>query len=185
MFLVNDGYIKTIEFPDHWEAVDKSSDNGVGATEMQILIPDSQGALLSIYSTGRPLHPEVARRLTEVFAEEPHELTEDERLDLVTVLRNHGDAEAFEPKSIRCAAVNGKRALIAEGRWRKSGLQTYGVIVAGPEDDFHRQEIYYMAPEEAFEAHREAAMRVFSSIKWKADGNDLLMIKEEQPAEIG
>ncbi len=185
MFLVNDGYIKTIEFPDDWEAVDNSSGSGAGATEMQILIPDSQGSMVSIYSTGRPLHPEVARRLTEVFSEEPHELTEDERLDLVTVLRNHGDEEAFEPESIRSGDVNGKRSLIAEGRWKKSGLRTYGVLVAGPEDDFHRQEIYYMAPEAAFEGHREAAMRVFASIVWKADADDLLTIKEEQAAEIG
>ena len=109
-----------------------------------------------------------AATFKNLLAEPDHHLTQAETERLEELLGDAADPERFSVLDARTEILNGRRALIVEGRWINSQTDMIRVYLDIRGDGRFAQEVIFSAPIKEYESHIQAVRACLRSIIWQA-----------------
>lgn len=127
---------------------------------------DDPAVEISLYYRGQPIARAAANRLLSVLEKPSHSLTEQEVDAVSVVLRDASDSDWFDLRSARTETLKGRKVLVCEGVWKRSGIVDLGVFIDRNGDGSEIEELHYKAPENLYQKFLGTAGRAFRSISW-------------------
>lgn len=165
--LVDHGQIDRMTLPHGWEA-SRSQDGVVGSsTYKDFCPPDNKEVKMAFFFRGRPVSEYAATTFHTLLAKAPHILTPSEIKSVGEILRDRQDPADFSMLSAHTESLNGKMALVVEGRYKQIQQDTYAVMIDADGTGKFVQEIYFQAPKDEYARRLKDARQSIKSIHWK------------------
>lgn len=128
--------------------------------------PEDPSVHIMMYYRGQPLATQAANRLLSVLEKPSHKLNPDEVDSIGVVLRDASDSDWFEMQSLRTETLKGRKVLVCEGLWKRSGLFDLGVFIDWKGDGSEIEELHYLAPQDLYQKFLATVGKAFRSIMW-------------------
>jgi len=166
----NQGQIDSIDFPEGWVAGKPQPNPGIGARSYrEVFRKDNPDTSVSFFYRGLPINDQSAHNFRDVLSKPPHALSEQEKESLKDVLstKTPVGSDQFKMTDARVEDLNGKKVLVVEGQYTKSGDKIHAVYVDADGTGRVVQEIFYQSPADQYAKYWKQADRAFKSIDWK------------------
>ncbi len=121
---------------------------------------------LCLYNRGLALNDLTAESFTKVLAQKNHHLTPGELDQLELLLRDAGDPEVFSLLDGRTEEINGRKVLVIEGRYIKSGTRMLRFYFDVNEDGQFVEEVFFSAPPDEYDKSVKAVKACFHAVVW-------------------
>lgn len=161
----NQGQIKSMELPEGWLECPLEKRTASDYIR-EFRAPTNEDVKIAFYYRGNRIGQGGATDFLTVLALPDHELSSEEFESVDVVVRNASDADFFLLSSSRTETIKGKRLLIVEGIWKKSGLVDLGLFIDSDKTGSAVQEVHYEAPEKDYEHFVEQVEKAFQTIVW-------------------
>jgi len=160
------GQVKSMRLPHGWTTC--PAERSTGEDFLREFHPGERDDVrLSFYYRGHRIARGGASDFLAVLGQPEHELSAAEAQSVDLVIRDASEKAWFRIDSIRTDRLNGKRALVVEGVWRKSGLGDLGIFIDADGTGSAVQEIHFLAPIDVYSSYLAVAQGALRSIVWK------------------
>jgi len=134
---------------------------------LEYAVAENNNVKLVFYYRGHRIGTGGAADFLSVLSEPPHELSPEEFLSVDLVVRNAADADFFLLSSSRTEDLNGKRVLIVEGIWKKSGLVDMGIFIDSDSTGSAVQEVHFEASQNDYQNYIDQVEKSLKTVVWK------------------
>ncbi|MBI1270786.1 hypothetical protein GC174_10170 [bacterium] len=161
------GPISSIELPSKWvEQPHHNKDIHSPRTLRKFHHPEDDRIQLCLFYRGLPVTAPTAESFANSLAGEPGSITEDILEALQEVLGPLALKDDFNVEDACLKALNGRKVIAIEGRWPGLDLKSVNIFIDAKGDGAIIYELYYAAPGDCFDQHKETAEAAFASIAW-------------------
>lgn len=166
MHIFGNGAIRLMHLPDGWQETEPSVDLYFMEALREFKHKEDPTVEICIYYRGQPIAKGAANRLLTVLDKPSHTLTGAELDSVSVVLRDASDSDWFDMRSARTETLKGRKVLVCEGVWKRSGIVDLGVFIDRNGDGSEIEELHYKAPENLYQKFLGTAGKAFRSIMW-------------------
>ncbi len=166
----NHGQIDSMSFPEGWVAGKPQENPGIGTRSYrEVYRQDHPDTVVGFFYRGLPIGDEAALNFRDLLSKPSHTLSEQEKQSIREVLatKTPVGSDQFAFSTARVEDLNGKKVLVVEGQYTKSGDKIRAVYVDADGSGRVVQEIYYQSPKDEYDVYWKEAQRAFQSIDWK------------------
>ena len=161
------GPISGIELPAKWvEQPHQNNDTRSPRTIRKFHHPEDDRIQLCLYYRGLPVTAPTAESFANNLANEPGSIAQNILEALQEVLGPLALQDDFNIELAAVKMVNGRKVLAVEGHWPGLDLKSSNIFIDAKGDGAIIYEIYYAAPSDCFDQHKETAEAAFASIAW-------------------
>ncbi|MBN8662094.1 MAG: hypothetical protein J0M35_17130 [Candidatus Obscuribacter phosphatis] len=162
------GQIDSAKIPAGWSKLGENSDNAVGsftAFKSAATGDETNNAILAFHSRGL-VDAETADAFKRVLQGEERDLKESE-LSQLGLLLGERNIDSFAVSKASTVAVDGRNALLLEGRHKSIDLKVKALYIDAGGDGRSVQEVYLQAPAASFDRAAAQTAQTFQSLKLK------------------
>lgn len=170
MEVINHGQIERMSIPDGWVEGPPATFQGIGTRSLREFHPlEAPEAQLCLFYRGLPVNEQAGQSLVSLLNKPDHELSGEELSSLREILRERSDPEVFELVSVpQVRNLNSRLVLLIEGSYKQADKYLEEILIDADGTGRVVQEIYFIAPADAYCAYAAQAKQSFDSIRWKA-----------------
>jgi hypothetical protein len=168
---VNYGSIKSISLPEGWREFEVP-DEGFAMYTLREFRPaesEDDDVSLCLFNKGLLRNEETGNDFKTILAAKSHHLTARELKLLSDVLNEAADAERFSVLDARTEIINGRSALVIEGRWVNSQTKMIRAYFDVNGDGRCVDEFFFSAPPDQYESLIRDVRKSLSCLEWKSD----------------
>lgn len=162
--LENQGDIAAMDVPDKWVAEPEKGAYERRGTSIGFNPPDARDARLVVNLSDANANPSVEAAFKQITSEPHHELTAEEKIQLRQMFGPLGDPKVFDLKA-RTTELNGRNVVAFEGKFKDGDRQVQGYMLTTSNNEM--QQIFFSAPQKAFQEHKLAADSAITSVEWR------------------
>ncbi|HEY9681116.1 MAG TPA: hypothetical protein V6C86_06005 [Oculatellaceae cyanobacterium] len=167
--VVDHDSIKSISLPDGWREFEVPQQGFELSTLREFRPADSinDDVSLSLYNRGLALDDETAQDFFSLLTAPPHVLTSDELDQVHLVLNDANDPERFSFAEAKTEFLNGRPAMIVEGRWLRSQTDMLRIYIDIKGDGRFVQEVSFSAPIADYKRWISDVRACLQTLSWK------------------
>ena len=179
--VTEEGSIKRLSMPKHWQQAmpDFSDDRAmIGAPMLTEYNPAGDRATKMCYWNrsfgGTKESAETAMNFNRVLSQEPHHLSQQELKSLQNIIGNgvYANTDSFDIVHAETKKIHGRTVLAVESAYKDSpsqpqGRRSYGVFIDADGSGRYIEQVYFAAPERAYQANLNEAVDCINSIRWR------------------
>ena len=162
--------IASFSLPDGWREFEVPDQGFTQATVREFRPAESVNDAVSmcVYNRGLAMDDGSASCFRSLITAPSHHLTPAEIGQQEELLKEAADSDRFSMLDARTEEINGRKALVIEGRWIKSQTDMIRIYLDIRGDGRFVQELFFSAPRADYESHIRQMRACFKSIKWKS-----------------
>ena len=161
------GPVSNRELPSTWvEQPHPNSDTRSPRTLRKFHHPEDDRVQICLYYRGLPVTAPSAESFANCLEKEPGTISQASLEALQEVLGPLALKDDFNIEHACLKTLNGKKIMAVEGHWPGLDLKSSNIFIDTKGDGAIIYELYYAAPGDCFDQHKEAAEAAFASIAW-------------------